>query len=402
MPSFQAAISSALPVRYNDVISKGGCNLILKNGIVFGEDAQFIKADIEISGSTIVQIAPCGSLDGERVLEADGRYIVPGYVDIHIHGARGADFCDFSAQAIATISQHLGQVGVTSFCGTTMAFDEETLTKIMLTAKECCGVKRGGAVLRGVNMEGPFFTPSKKGAQDDCYFSDPDIELFDRLYTRSGGNIRFVDLAPELAGSEQFIRFASTRCAVSIAHTTATYEQAKCAFDAGATHVTHLFNAMPAFHHRDPGVIGAAFDAAAYVEVISDGVHLHPAVVRSIFSWFGADRVCLISDAMRALGMANGDYTLGGQRVIVKNGTATLADGTLAGSATSLAECVRRAVSFGIALEDALRAATINPAKAAGLFDTVGSISAGKQADIIILDDALHPTDILIAGQRIL
>ena len=174
--------------------------------------------------------------------------------------------------------------------------------------------------------------------------------MFDRLYELSGDAIKLIDVAPELPGAVPFIERASKKCVVSIAHTTANYDQAKAAFAAGASHVTHLFNAMPPFNHRDPGVVGAASDDAAHVEMISDGIHLHPAVVRSVFRWFGAERVCLISDSMRAAGMPNGVYSLGGQTVYMTDGKATLEDGTIAGSATCLAECFRRAVSFGVPL----------------------------------------------------
>ncbi|MEG2931486.1 MAG: amidohydrolase family protein, partial [Ruthenibacterium sp.] len=217
---------------------------------------------------------------------------------------------------------------------------------------------------------------------------------------RSGENIKLVDVAPELDGALSFIEKASRKCVVSIAHTCADYDQSKAAFAAGASHVTHLFNAMPAFTHRAPGVVGAASDDAAHVEAISDGIHLHPAVVRSIFKWFGDTRVCLISDSMRACGMPNGDYTLGGQPVHMVDGKATLQDGTIAGSATCLAECFRRAVGFGVPLESALRAATINPAQCIGLFDCVGSITAGKRADVLVLDETLHPEHIFIGGVK--
>ena len=229
----------------------------------------------------------------------------------------------------------------------------------------------------------------------------PDWEMFSRLYATSGGNIRLVDVAPELPGAPEFIEKASKRCTVSIAHTCASYDEAKEGFAHGATHTTHLFNAMPPLNHRAPGVVGAAADYAAHVEMISDGIHLHPAIVRLVFSLFGPDRVCLISDAMRACGMPNGEYSLGGQKVYMNDGLATLEDGTIAGSATCLAECFRRAVSFGVPLETALKASTINPAQAAGLFDELGSVTAGKRADVLVLDRTLHPEHIFIGGKAL-
>ncbi len=351
--------------------------MILKNGLIFTEEARFVPADVELADGKIARVAAPGSLTGANVLDVAGKYVAPGFVDIHIHGSKGSDFCDMGAEHIETMSRYLGSEGGTSFCG-----NRET----------------GGAVLRGINMEGPFFSKAKKGAQAEKYIVDPDIEMFERLYAAAGGAIRLVDVAPELDGCIPFIEQASKKCVVSIAHTTANYEQAKAAFAAGATHVTHLFNAMPPFGHRDPGVVGAASDDAAHVEMISDGIHLHPAVVRSVFRWFGAERVCLISDSMRAAGMPNGVYSLGGQTVYMTDGKATLENGTIAGSATCLAECFRRAVGFGVPLETALRAATINPAQAVGLFDTLGSITEGKRADVLVLDETLHPEKIFIGG----
>ncbi len=374
--------------------------MILKNGRIFTEDARLVPADVEIAGGRIARVAEAGTLHGADVVDAAGKIVAPGFVDIHIHGSKGSDFCDAEPSAIETMEDYLGSEGVTSFCGTTMAFDEPILSNIFDVAKPYIGTERGGAVLRGINMEGPFFNKAKKGAQAEKYIVDPDIEMFERLWERSGENIKLLDVAPELPGAVPFIERASKRCVVSIAHTTANYEQAKAAYAAGASHATHLFNAMPPFAHRDPGVVGAASDDAAHVEIISDGIHLHPAVVRSVFKWFGAERVCLISDSMRAAGMPNGVYSLGGQTVYMTDGKATLEDGTIAGSATCLAECFRRAVSFGVPLEQALRAATINPAQAVGLFDELGSITEGKRADVLLLDETLHPEMIFIGGVR--
>ncbi|MEG1126053.1 MAG: N-acetylglucosamine-6-phosphate deacetylase [Oscillospiraceae bacterium] len=375
--------------------------MILKNGFVFTGEGDFRALDVEICGERIARVAPAGTLHGDDEMDVSGKYITPGFVDIHIHGAKGSDFCDGSAKDIETIAEYLGGEGVTSFCGTTMAFSEEILDNIITVAKPYFGKDGGGAVLRGVNMEGPFFSKAKKGAQAEEYIVNPDYDMFARLFDLSGGNIKFVDMAPELSGSLDFITKASEKCTVSIAHTTATYDEAKAAYLAGASHTTHLFNAMPAFNHRDPGVVGAASDYAAHVEMISDGIHLHPAVVRSVFEWFGDDRVCLISDSMRACGMPNGDYSLGGQKVVMKDGKATLVDGTIAGSATCLAACVKRAVSFGVPIESALKASTINPAKAAGLYDELGSIEKGKRADVLVLDISMTPEHIFIGGKKI-
>lgn len=378
--------------------------MIIKNGQVFNFNGRFIPADVELAGDRIVKVAPAGTLHGDEELDAAGKYVTPGFVDIHIHGAAGSDFCDGmdgSDKYVRAMQKYLGSQGVTSFLGTTMAFSEEILDRIFDTARPIFGQEGYGAVLRGVNMEGPFFNKAKKGAQAEEYIIDPDWEMFQRLWERSGHNIRLVDVAPELPGALEFAQKASKLCTVSIAHTCATYEEATAAFANGFTHTTHLFNAMPAFTHRAPGVVGAASDFAEHIEMICDGIHLNPSVVRAVFNMFGPDRVCIISDAMQACGMPNGEYSLGGQKVFMTDGLATLADGTIAGSATCQAEGFRRAVKFGVPLESALKAATINPAKAAGLFDEVGSIAVGKRADVLVLGADLHPEHIFIGGKEL-
>lgn len=372
--------------------------MVIKNGNLFTENAEFVKQDIAFSGETIENIGE--NLCADEIFDATDCYVIPGFVDVHIHGAHGSDFCDNSEKDINTIAKYLVSQGVTSFLGTTMAFDEPILSGIFSTAKPFFNkVTDGQATLRGVNMEGPFFNKAKKGAQAEKYIVNPDWDMFSRLYELSGKNIRLLDIAPETEGALDFIEKASKLCHVSIAHTSANFDQATAAFEHGADHVTHLFNAMPPMAHRDPGVVGAAQDKASYVEIISDGVHLHPAIVRTVFRLFGDDRVCLISDAMRACGMPDGEYSLGGQKVFMNGGKATLEDGTIAGSATVLSECVRRAVKFGVKLESAIKAATINPAKSADLYDVVGSLKEGKQADIVVLDKELNPKLIVLAGK---
>lgn len=251
-------------------------------------------------------------------------------------------------------------------------------------------------------MEGPFFAKAKKGAQSEKFIIDPDLAMFQRLSAIAGEQLRILDVAPELPGAMNMIGQAAPTMTVSLAHTQADYETASQAFAHGASHVTHLFNAMQPFSHREPGVIGAASDAGATVEVICDGVHLHPSVIRSVFKWFGEDKVILVSDAMRACGLSEGDYELGGQAVHVEQGKATLADGTIAGSATHLVSCLRHAIKFGIPIVTAIKAATINPAKRVGIDHLVGSISIGKQADLILLDQQLAVVQVIRGGRTLL
>ena len=260
----------------------------------------------------------------------------------------------------------------------------------------------GCARLMGIQMEGPFFSEKKKGAQNGEYLRLPDFEAFRKLYEDSEGLISIVDLAPELDGSVSFVERAKALCTVSIAHTDSDYEHAKAAIDAGVTHLTHLYNAMPPIHHRKPGVIGAASENdAVSAELICDGIHVHPASVRMAFKLFGADRMVLISDALRCCGMPDGEYELGGQQVFLAENVARLADGTIAGSATNLYDCMRNALRFGIPREDAVRAATWNPARQIHALDRVGSIADGKLADFVVCDENLNRKAVWLGGKKL-
>jgi N-acetylglucosamine-6-phosphate deacetylase len=373
--------------------------MIIQGGLVFGADNVFRKADVAVEDGKITDIAPPGRLFGDG-FDAGGAYVLPGFVDIHTHGCVNSDLCDADPAGLEKMLAYYGGHGVTSVVPATMSFGEERLNVVVRTLIPYFGKYGYGAVLRGINMEGPFLNAAKRGAQNPDHLMAPDPDLFDRLYTLSQGNIRLLDIAPELPDSARLIRSACTKCTVSLAHTCADYDTAQSAFHAGAKHVTHLFNAMPPFSHRRPGVVGAAFDYAAHVEIISDGVHLHPAVVRSAFRMFGVSRICLVSDSIRGTGMPNGRYELGGQAIILEDGHSTLAgDGAIAGSAMNLPDCCRNAVKFGVPLEDAIRAASLNPARAAGIDDIVGSLEPGKNADILIWRPDLSQAAVWAGGK---
>lgn len=370
----------------------------IKNGRVFLKDGSFVQANIRIENGRITEVSDF-TPDADAV-DAKGMYVVPGYVDIHIHGADGSDCCDATVEALDTVAAYLAKQGVTSFAATTMSLGEDTLSAVAQAVKERMdNPAEGCAKIVGINMEGPFFSKAKRGAQNEKFIINPDYEFFSRVNAKSGNNVKLIDIAPELEGSKEFIEKASKDCVVSIAHTEADYDTSVMAFENGVTHVTHLYNAMPPFSHRAPGVVGAAADYAKDIELICDGIHSHPATVRSVFRLFGDDRVCIISDAMQACGLADGEYELGGQKVFVSESKATLANGTIAGSTTNLAEGVRRAVKFGVPLESALKAATANPARVLGMTGEIGSVEAGAKADILILDESLTPTTIIIDGK---
>lgn len=370
----------------------------IKNGRVFLKDGSFVQANIRIENGRITEVSDF-TPDADAV-DAKGMYVVPGYVDIHIHGADGSDCCDATVEALDTVAAYLAKQGVTSFAATTMSLGEDTLSAVAQAVKERMdNPAEGCAKIVGINMEGPFFSKAKRGAQNEKFIINPDYEFFSRVNAKSGNNVKLIDIAPELEGSKEFIEKASRDCVVSIAHTEADYDTSVMAFENGVTHVTHLYNAMPPFSHRAPGVVGAAADYAKDIELICDGIHSHPATVRSVFRLFGDDRVCIISDAMQACGLADGEYELGGQKVFVSESKATLANGTIAGSTTNLAEGVRRAVKFGVPLESALKAATANPARVLGMTGEIGSVEAGAKADILILDESLTPKTIIIDGK---
>ena len=378
--------------------------MIIRNALVYGEDKTFSRLDIRIEEDVFTEICPSlAPSENESVLDADGLYAIPGLIDIHFHGCMGHDFCDGTVEAIDAITRYEASCGVTSVCPATMTVSPESLVQVMDAARTYNEslARPGQASLVGINMEGPFISEAKKGAQAAEHIRLCDEALFCSLQERSGGLIKLVDIAPENEGAMEFIDALHDKVTISLAHTTADYQTAKEAYDRGARHATHLYNAMPPFTHRAPGVVGAAFDSPhCRAELICDGVHIHPSVVRATFQLFGDDRMILISDSMRAAGMEDGQYTLGGQDVAVKGKYATLvSDGALAGSVTNLMDCMRTAVKeMQIPLESAIAFATMNPAKAIGIYDRYGSISTGKIANLVLLDQDLNLRQVIIHG----
>lgn len=376
--------------------------MIIKNGTIVNGAFELEDMDIRVKDGVITEIGKDLCCDGEEVVDASEKYVIPGLIDVHSHGCAGCDFCDGKIDSFEKMAKYYADNGITSFLGTSMSLSEELLTDIFKEFKKFKDNDKLMAYSHGINMEGPFFSKAKKGAQKEEYIVNPDIDMFRRLNEASGNNVRIVDIAPELDGADEFIKEFKDEVTVSIAHTTADYETAKKAIELGVTHITHLYNAMSPFNHRNPGVPGAVFDDdTVRAELICDGIHIHQGVIRSTFKTLGDDRVILISDSMRACGMKDGVYDLGGQQVYVKGNLATLEDGTIAGSATNVMQCMRNAVSYGIPFTSAVKAATINPAKAAGVDKTTGSLEEGKTADIVILSkDKLDVETVLIKGKK--
>jgi len=360
----------------------------------------FVAGAFHVENGRFLEIRASGHIDG--AVNLGGAKVLPGLVDIHTHGNSGADFSDGDAAGLERMARYLARSGVTSFAPTSMTLPYETLAKAFETARALCSHRpEGCARVMGIHMEGPFFSEKKKGAQNGAYLRLPSFEAFEALQRGCGSLIRIVDVAPELDGAADFAEKASAVCTVSVAHTDADYEQAGAVFDHGASHVTHLFNAMPPIHHRKPGLIGAASERENVVaELICDGQHVHPSSVRMAFRLFPG-RLCLISDALRCCGMPDGEYELGGQQVFLQGDVARLADGTIAGSAANLFDCLQNAVRFGIPEDEAIRAATIRPAREIDADGAVGSIEPGKCADFVVCTDALAPVSVYIGGNPV-
>lgn len=347
-----------------------------------------------------------GFIPGKKTLfsgdfeDHSGEYLIPGLIDIHTHAARGADASDGDMDGMTTMSRFYAESGVTSWCPTTMTLKEPELTKACHTVRDFRRPS-DGAKPAGIHLEGPFVSEAKRGAQNPENIHVPDIGMLRRLIDASDGKVSIITMAPETEGGIDFIREAAKLCTVSVGHTTADYDTAMRAFQAGASHLTHLYNAMPPLHHRQPGTIGAAFDAGATVELICDGMHVHPSAVRIAERLFGRN-LCLISDSLRCTGMPEGDYPFGGQMITLKRGKAVLkGTDTLAGSVISLMDGVRRAVSFGIPLTEAVLAATLTPARAIRKDGEIGSLAAGRCADIVALDRDLNVQKVWIDGKPI-
>ena len=341
-------------------------------------------------------------LNGAEVIEGKDKYIAPGYIDIHVHGGGGSDVMNGDYEAINQIAITHSHFGTTSFLPTTMTMDKNKIIGSLRSIYEAKLRGTGGAEILGVNLEGPYINPEKKGAQREIDIREPSIKEFVEFNKASGNLIRLITIAPEMPGAIDLIKYLYKQGIIaSVGHTNATYVQTQAGIRAGLSHVTHTFNAMRGLHHREPGVVGAALTSPELtVEVIADGIHIHPIVLKILTKIKDGEKIVLITDAMRAAGLNEGTYDLAGQEVIVTKGQARLKDGTLAGSVLTMDKAVKNMASkVGVPLPKAIQMASFNPARSIGIDDKKGSLEPGKDADIVILNKNLEAELTMVAGK---
>ena len=376
--------------------------MFYKNARIFTSDFQFHTGAFEVKdgkfGVVLPEEVPADAID------LNGATVIPGLVEVHSHGNSGADFSDGDYEGLKAMAKYFAECGATSFAPASMTLPYDVLYKAFANAKQLhAEAPEGHSRLMGIQMEGPYFSYKKRGAQNADYLKEPDFDGFKKLYDECDGLIRIVDIAPELPGAAEFVAKASKLCTVSIAHTDCTYDQARAAVDAGITHMTHLYNAMPGINHRNPGAIPAGVEnEAVQAEIICDGFHIHPAAVRLAFTMF-KNRMILVSDSGRCAGQSEGyQFDLGGQMAEIRGGVAKLVGtDTIACSASNMWKCLQNTISWDIPEEEAVRAATYNPAKALNALDKIGSIEEGKYADFIITNSDYSEKRVFIGGKEI-
>ena len=375
--------------------------MLYKNADIFREDGTFRHGSFTVENGRFAEILD--TVPDYEGVDLGGALVIPGLIDIHTHGNSGCDFSDGNYDEVATMLRYYACNGITAVCPASMTLPYDVLAHAYGTARRLHENRpEGCARLAGINMEGPFFSYNKRGAQNPAHLRLPDVDAFARLNEVSGGIIAVADVAPELEGAIPYIEKVSKTCTVSVAHTETDYDTAKAAFSAGATGLTHLFNAQPGIHHRKPGPIAAGSENGnVYAELISDGLHVHESVIRMAFKLFPG-RVCIISDSLSCCGCPDGNYSLGGLPTILKAGKCTLSDGeTLAGAVQNAYEGMCNCIRFGIPRGEAILAATRNPAHQAGVLDELGTIAVGKRADFVVCGPDMTRRAVYMDGNRV-
>jgi len=366
---------------------------ITQSSVVWIENAQIQKVDQGILPEVPSEY---------EIIDAKGQLLIPGMIDVHIHGANGFDMMDGTEESILEVSKTCAMTGCTSFLVTSVSSSIEDLMIMIRNVKNVIGTEQG-AKIAGMHLEGPYLNVKRKGMQNELYLRHPNIDEMKEILTEAGDLVKMVTIAPELPGGIEMVEFLKDRgIIVAIAHSDATYEEAKEAFSKGASHVTHCFNGMRPIHHRDPGLVVAAFEEEhVSLQAIVDKIHLHPAIVRLMHRIKGPEGVVLITDALQAMQMGDGEYEFGGHKVTVANGEARLADGTLASSTVTMNEALQKTVESGISLDDAVYMAATTPANILGMLDK-GRIASGMDADLVLLDSNFDVLWTMIEGDLIM
>ncbi|NLC04760.1 MAG: N-acetylglucosamine-6-phosphate deacetylase [Tissierellia bacterium] len=380
-------------------------HMLIKNVKIISPYEVLEGLGVKINEGKIVEINLDHLLEDSEgeIIDGGGNYLSPGFIDIHNHGNSGYDVMDSTEEALDKIGEFHLSNGVTSYLGTIITSSYENIIKAMKNIVDYEN-KLGKANILGIHLEGPFFHLEKKGAQPEEYIKLPDLNRIQELLEIARGKLKMVSLAPELKGSIEVIaKLKASNVAVAMAHTNATFESAQRGINSGITIATHLYNGMRSFNHREPGVIGASLlDNRVYCELIYDRIHLHDAAAKMALRMKGYDKIVLVSDAMMAAGLGDGEYLLGNQKVFVKDGAAKLASGSLAGSTLNLKQAVYNMVKFlEVPIHEAVKMASLNPAKAINRGRELGSIRVGKRADLIIFDENLDIKHTISGGNQI-
>lgn len=360
------------------------------------------KGSVLIEDGKIKEINPTNATDKD-VIDAEGLYLSPGFIDVHIHGAGGCDTMDGTVESLSTIAKTIVKHGTTSFTPTTMTVAAEAIRKSMSIIKKFKEEGTEGANVLGAHLEGPFISPKAIGAQNPNYLLAPSIENYKEIVGEYSDAVVSITMAPEVDGAKELIKYLSDEgVTVSMGHTKATYAEAMEGIKCGACHSTHLYNAMTPLTHREPGVVGATFDSDITTETISDGIHISYPALRIAYKQKGTDKVLLVSDAMEACGMPDGNYSLGGQDVVVKNGAARLLDGTLAGSVLTLDKAIKNIYNnSNYPLHEVVRMATYNSAKHCHVEDRKGLIKEGYDADVLLFNDDIEIKKVFVGGNEV-
>ncbi|EAA0405105.1 N-acetylglucosamine-6-phosphate deacetylase [Listeria monocytogenes] len=377
---------------------------IIKN-VKVCKDNELIDMSVVTEGHLIKEVLPKNKIIAEEyseeaIFDGNGGLLIPGMIDVHIHGAKNYDMMDDSTESIQAVSMACAETGCTSFLVTSVSSSLEDLIQMIRQTKKVIG-KEKGAKIAGIHLEGPYLNIEKKGMQNPAHLRHPDLKEMKKIFDEADGLIKMVTIAPELPGGIELIDFLKKRgVVVAIAHSNATYEEAQDAFEKGASHITHCFNAMPAIHHRAPGLVAAALENDSIsVQAIVDGVHLHPGIVRLIHKIKGPDKMVLTTDALQAMGVGDGEYIFGGHQVTVTEGVARLQDGTLASSTVTMNKSLRLSNEFGINLQDTIQMATSTPADILGM-KNLGRIEKGYSADLVLLDKKFEVLSTWINGEK--